>query len=219
MSASYGGSSSAFGGGVNGGAGPQGVKNKIDDMLQRQRARLRAQARRVGPLAAPEDVHDDDQHEGEPDHQVQLAERLVEEVSDPRPTIKQLLTIAPIVAGLLHSFVPNSPIEVGALPNATEATRHLFPNVTVVTAASCAGFSAAGTGDSPTPSSFFASPGDAAKRFKRTENATAMIWRVLLIAEKRFRKLDAPHLAAEVYRGVAFDNGVKITKSNQRVAA
>jgi len=60
---------------------------------------------------------------------------------------------------------------------------------------------------------------DAAKRFKKTENATAMIWRLLLVAEKRFRKIDAPHLAAEVYRGVVFDDGLKITKSNQRVAA
>lgn len=60
---------------------------------------------------------------------------------------------------------------------------------------------------------------DAAKRFKKTENATAMIWRLLLVAEKRFRKIDAPHLAAEVYRGVAFADGVKLMKSNQRAAA
>ncbi len=60
---------------------------------------------------------------------------------------------------------------------------------------------------------------DAAKRFKKTANATAMIWRLLLVAEKNFRKIDAPQLAAEVYRGVAFEDGVKITKSNQRAAA
>ena len=60
---------------------------------------------------------------------------------------------------------------------------------------------------------------DAAKRFKKTDNATAMIWRLLLIAEKRFRKIDAPHLAAAVYRGVVFDDGVRITKTNQRAAA
>jgi len=60
---------------------------------------------------------------------------------------------------------------------------------------------------------------DAAKRFKKTENATAMIWRLLLVAERRFRKIDAPHLAAEVYRGVVFEDGVRIAKSNQRVAA
>ena len=60
---------------------------------------------------------------------------------------------------------------------------------------------------------------NAAKRFKKTDNATAMIWRLLLVAEKRFRKIDAPHLAAAVYRGVVFEDGVKITKSIQRVAA
>ena len=46
-----------------------------------------------------------------------------------------------------------------------------------------------------------------------------MIWRLLLVAEKRFRKIDAPHLATQVYRGVVFEDGVKITKSNQRAAA
>jgi putative transposase len=60
---------------------------------------------------------------------------------------------------------------------------------------------------------------DAAKRFKKTDNATAMIWRLLLVAEKRFRKIDAPYLAAAVYRGATFEDGVKITKTNQRVAA
>ena len=34
----------------------------------------------------------------------------------------------------------------------------------------------------------------AAKRFKRVESATALIWKLLLVAEKRFRRLDAPHL-------------------------
>ncbi len=60
---------------------------------------------------------------------------------------------------------------------------------------------------------------DAAKRFKKTENATALIWRLLLLAERRFRKLHAAHLANEVYRGVAYTDGVKIAKSNQKAAA
>jgi len=60
---------------------------------------------------------------------------------------------------------------------------------------------------------------DAAKRFKKADNATAMIWRLLLVAEKRFRKIDSPHLAAAVYRGAVFEDGVKLTKSNQRAAA
>jgi transposase-like protein len=60
---------------------------------------------------------------------------------------------------------------------------------------------------------------DAAKRFKKTANATAMIWRLLLVAEKRFRKIDAPSLASAVYRGVVFEDGMKVVKQNQRVAA
>ena len=60
---------------------------------------------------------------------------------------------------------------------------------------------------------------DASKRFKKAENATAMIWRLLLLAERHFRKLHAAHLAAEVYRGVVYVDGVKVTKSNQKVAA
>jgi putative transposase len=60
---------------------------------------------------------------------------------------------------------------------------------------------------------------DASKRFKKTENATAMIWRLLLLAERRFRKLFAKHLAAEVYRGVVFVDGVKTTKANKKAAA
>jgi transposase-like protein len=60
---------------------------------------------------------------------------------------------------------------------------------------------------------------DAAKRFKKVANATALIWRLLCVAEKRFRKLNAPHLVAQVYRGVKFDDGVKVNRSHQRVAA
>jgi hypothetical protein len=35
---------------------------------------------------------------------------------------------------------------------------------------------------------------DAAKRFKRVENATAVIWKMLLVAQQRFRRLNAPEL-------------------------
>jgi putative transposase len=35
----------------------------------------------------------------------------------------------------------------------------------------------------------------AAKRFKKVENATAVIWKTLLLAEKTFRRLDAPPVA------------------------
>jgi hypothetical protein len=53
-------------------------------------------------------------------------------VSDPRPTVKQLLSIAPLLAALGNSFLPEAKIDVGSLPNAHEATKHLFPNVSVI---------------------------------------------------------------------------------------
>jgi hypothetical protein len=53
-------------------------------------------------------------------------------VADPRPTIRLLLTLAPLVAGGIKSAVPDAKFEVGSIPNASEATQHLFPNVSVV---------------------------------------------------------------------------------------
>jgi hypothetical protein len=50
---------------------------------------------------------------------------------DPRPTVKEVLSIAPLIAGTVNSFTPDSKFEVGSLPNAQEATAHLFPNVSV----------------------------------------------------------------------------------------
>jgi hypothetical protein len=41
----------------------------------------------------------------------------------------------------------------------------------------------------------------AAKRFKKVANATALIWRLLMVAKRRFRKLNAPELLAAVARG------------------
>lgn len=53
---------------------------------------------------------------------------------------------------------------------------------------------------------------DAAKRFKKVENATAVIWKMLLVAETRFRRLNAPELLKEVYEGVEFVDGVAVAK-------
>ncbi|HVS35267.1 MAG TPA: hypothetical protein VMS17_06765 [Gemmataceae bacterium] len=52
---------------------------------------------------------------------------------DPRPTVKTVLSIAPLIGGTVNSFTPDSKFEVGSLPNAQEATEHLFPNVAVTT--------------------------------------------------------------------------------------
>jgi putative transposase len=60
---------------------------------------------------------------------------------------------------------------------------------------------------------------DAAKRFKKVENATAVIFKMLLIAEKRFRRLNAPDLLQEVYLGVKFVNGLPEKEETMGVAA
>jgi len=51
---------------------------------------------------------------------------------------------------------------------------------------------------------------DAAKRFKRVERATAVIWKMLMVAQKRFRRLNAPELLAKVYAGVRYLNGIEL---------
>ncbi|OFZ71211.1 MAG: hypothetical protein A2451_09275, partial [Bdellovibrionales bacterium RIFOXYC2_FULL_39_8] len=42
---------------------------------------------------------------------------------------------------------------------------------------------------------------DAAKRYKKVENATLVIWKMLMLAERRFRRLDAPEKLMQVYLG------------------
>lgn len=60
----------------------------------------------------------------------------------------------------------------------------------------------------------------AAKRFKKIDNATAVIWKILMVAQKSFRKIGAPELLAEVAKGAAFVNGVKVKKEvESKVAA
>lgn len=56
---------------------------------------------------------------------------------------------------------------------------------------------------------------DAAKRFKKVANATALIWRILRVAETRFRRLDAPELMPMVYAGHPYENGVPINTGKQ----
>lgn len=62
---------------------------------------------------------------------------------------------------------------------------------------------------------------DAAKRFKKVQNATAMIWKLLLVAEKSFRTLKGHWLLSDVYSGKAFVDGVekKEPKVLERMAA
>ena len=50
----------------------------------------------------------------------------------------------------------------------------------------------------------------AAKRFKKVQSATALIWRVLLVAEQSFRRLNASHLLTEVAEGARFERGFRV---------
>ncbi|MFN8860971.1 MAG: IS256 family transposase [Gemmatimonadaceae bacterium] len=61
----------------------------------------------------------------------------------------------------------------------------------------------------------------AAKRFKKVERATAIIWRLLQVAEKRFRKLNVPEQCRDVFRGVRYVDGleVPVVSSTEKAAA
>jgi len=62
---------------------------------------------------------------------------------------------------------------------------------------------------------------DAAKRFKKVQNATAMIWKLLQVAEKNFRTLKGYWLLSDVYTGKRFVDGVMKHETNvlERMAA
>lgn len=56
---------------------------------------------------------------------------------------------------------------------------------------------------------------NAAKRFKRADNATCVVWKMLAIAQSRFRRLNAPELLEEVWKGVEFIDGVRKTQAEK----
>jgi hypothetical protein len=57
---------------------------------------------------------------------------------------------------------------------------------------------------------------DAAKRFKKIQNATAMIWKLLQVAEKNFRTLKGYWLLRDVYFGKTYVGGVAKQESKER---
>jgi putative transposase len=60
----------------------------------------------------------------------------------------------------------------------------------------------------------------AAKRFKKVDAATALIWKLLQVAEQTFRRLNAPELLPAVYAGAQYVDGIKQSAVNhQEVAA
>lgn len=57
---------------------------------------------------------------------------------------------------------------------------------------------------------------DAAKRYKKADNATCVVWKMLSVAQSRFRKLNAPELLIDVWKGVQFVDGVRKTQAEKQ---
>ena len=60
---------------------------------------------------------------------------------------------------------------------------------------------------------------DAARRYKRVDRAIAVIWKMLMVTEKRFRRLQAPELMKDVYLGVRYVDGIAAEATAEKVAA
>ena len=59
---------------------------------------------------------------------------------------------------------------------------------------------------------------DAAKRYKRVDRAIAVIWKMLMVVEKRFRRLNAPELMKAVYDGQKYEDGIPLQAAEEVTA-
>ena len=57
---------------------------------------------------------------------------------------------------------------------------------------------------------------DAARRYKRVEGATAIIWKMLQVAEQAWRKLNAPELVPLVASGRTFKDGIVLKSGHDK---
>lgn len=57
---------------------------------------------------------------------------------------------------------------------------------------------------------------DASRRYKRVEGAKAIIWKMLRVAEKSWRKLNAPELLPLVASGITFKDGIRLKSGHER---
>ena len=60
---------------------------------------------------------------------------------------------------------------------------------------------------------------DAANRYKRVDRAIAVIWKMLMVAETRFRRLKASDLMRDVYQVATYNDGVVMNTITEKVAA
>ena len=55
--------------------------------------------------------------------------------------------------------------------------------------------------------------------YKRVDRAIAVIWKMLMVAELRFRRLKAPELIEDVYLGAQYVDGIVSETTAEKVAA
>jgi len=60
---------------------------------------------------------------------------------------------------------------------------------------------------------------DAAKRFKKVANATAVVGKMLLVAERKFRRINSPELLPAVAAGQQYHDGLPIKPGQHQEAA
>ena len=60
---------------------------------------------------------------------------------------------------------------------------------------------------------------DAAKRFKKVANATGVVWKMLLVAERKFRRINSPELLPAVAAGQQYHDGLPIKGGQHQKAA
>ena len=53
----------------------------------------------------------------------------------------------------------------------------------------------------------------AVKRFEVVENATALIWKTLLVVEQHFRRPDATHLCTAIHDGAIYQVELRVSTS------
>ena len=60
---------------------------------------------------------------------------------------------------------------------------------------------------------------DEAKRYRRVDRAITVIRKMLLVTERRFRRLKASELMKDVYLGAEYKDGIVINMTTEKVAA
>ena len=60
---------------------------------------------------------------------------------------------------------------------------------------------------------------DTAKRYKRVDRTITVIWKMLMVAESRFRRLKALELMMDLYQGARYEDGIAKNTMTEKVTA